>query len=66
MNYLVAFGFYDNPDEKQRLLSNLMRLMDGRNDKPKPTNEGLFYPIVINMNLEKTKPVSMTAYDGES
>jgi len=40
VHYLVLFGFYDKSEDIKLLLEPLMSLLDGRNDKPYPKNEG--------------------------
>ncbi|XP_052783710.1 inositol 1,4,5-trisphosphate receptor type 1-like isoform X3 [Mya arenaria] len=40
VHYLVLFGFYDKSEDIRRLLEPLMSLLDGRNDKPYPENNG--------------------------
>lgn len=36
LHYLVMYGYYGNTDDIKQLLTPLLDLLDGRNDKPYP------------------------------
>lgn len=41
LHYLVRFGYYDRMADIKKLLTPLLSLMDGRNDKPYPKSGSL-------------------------